>query len=120
MAQLDEAEAVRQHLLALCREHGFDAPRRVFDASPVPEGLKHLIPLAEVWGQESGVARDQVIDATPPAVRAFVADMLYREGVQEQLDVWLAGPEAASGIKSGEFSEAYLAFTYLNIAADYF
>jgi hypothetical protein len=120
MAHLDDAEAVGQRLRDLCREHAFDPPLRVFDESPVPQGLKHLIPLAQVWGQASSVARDKVIDATPPAVRTFVAEMLSREGVQEQLDMWLAGPEAASGIKTGEFSDAYLAFTYLNVAGDYF
>ncbi|MGE0741276.1 MAG: hypothetical protein AB7O98_08025 [Hyphomonadaceae bacterium] len=120
MSQLDDADAVEQHLRALCREHSFDPPRRAFDTSPVPPGLKHLVPLAQVWGQHSGLARDEIIDATPRAVRDFVAEMLYRPGVQEQLNIWLAGPEAASGIKTGEFSEAYLAFTYLNVAADYF
>ena len=120
VVQLDQAEASRQRLWEICREHNFDPPLRVFDTSPVPDSLRHLIPLAQIWGQESALDREAIRDATPPAVRQFVAEALYSEGVQEQFDVWLAGPEGTSGMRSGEFSDAYLAFTYLNEAGDYF
>jgi hypothetical protein len=118
--QLDQAEEIRQRLAELCREHSFSPPHRFFDASPVPDGLRHLVPLAQIWGQESALDREAIRDATPPAIRKFVAEALYSKGVQEQFAEWLAGPEAASGIESGEFSDAYLAFTYLNEAGDYF
>lgn len=118
--RLDQADAMRQRFAELCREHKFSPPVRVFDALPVPDGLRHLVPLAQIWGQESALDREAIRDATPPAIRKFVAEALYSEGVQDLLDEWLAGPEAASGMQSGEFSDAYLAFTYLNEAGDYF
>jgi|SRR5579872_2814747 len=80
----------------------------------VPEGLWHLIPLAENWGRFS----DDVIRAV--TVRKLSRDEFAQleEAVGEKaelFDEWLV---SRARISAPELSPEYLAFTLLRMAAD--
>jgi hypothetical protein len=98
--------------MAFCRQHGFYPTPRRFDVDAVPDGLRYLIPYAEIWGQDFDEDRRAVIAATPKAVRKHVAELMNADSVQNKLGDWLAGPEAALE----QQSEAY--YSYLGMAAD--
>ena len=81
---------------------GIKDERVDFDERDVPAKLKHLIPLAHVWGIGDDVLRDDLQKATDPEalqeLKALVA------AADDDLDAWLTSRE---GVASGP-SKAYL------------
>jgi hypothetical protein len=79
----------------------------------VPEGLRHLIPYAELWGVGDDLIRDDMVRSAPKEA----IDELKRivEDHDDLLDEWLAGPEADSADPSPE----YLAFSAMRMASDF-
>jgi hypothetical protein len=82
------------------------------DVAKVPAALRHLIPLAERFGVSDDLIREDLLAKT-------TADALeaMREAVrphEDAFDAWLAGPEA----DGPGFSDEYVAFTCLRMAAD--
>lgn len=79
----------------------------------VPSGLRHLIPLAELFGQADDLLRETLIERSPPdLLEALREQVASSEG---DLDAWLAGPEADSDSPSDE----YVAFSAMRMAVDY-
>jgi hypothetical protein len=78
----------------------------------VPPSLRHLIPLAEKFGISDDLIRADVLVKTPAdeldALRRIVAHH------DPEFDGWLAGPEA----DGPTFTDEYIAFTCLRMAAD--
>ena len=97
------------------RKYGLVAANRqdiALDPSLVPADLRHLIPLAELWGVGDDLIREDLLARAP---RAAVEDLkrIVAEN-EDRLEAWLAGP-AAAGPK---FSREYTAFTAMLMAAD--
>ncbi|MBP7866269.1 MAG: hypothetical protein KA419_09990, partial [Acidobacteria bacterium] len=83
------------------------------DPEKVPEGLRHLIPYAELWGVGDDIIRDDMVKRASPEI---VEDLRRVIEIHEDLlDKWLAGPEAESSQPSVE----YLAFSAMRMAADF-
>lgn len=79
----------------------------------VPEPLRHLIPLAELWGVSDDLIRADMVRKAP---RAAVDDL--RRIIEEHddvLDDWLAGPEA----RGPKYSAEYTAFSAMRMAVDF-
>lgn len=87
-------------------------PTIKLDSNKVPMAVRHLIPLAEQFGIGDDLIREDVVAKTPPseiaAMRKAVRDC------EHELEIWLAGPAA----DSPTFSDEYIAFTCLTMAAD--
>jgi hypothetical protein len=83
------------------------------DPEKVPPGLRHLIPLAERFGIADDRDRDRLVRASSPEVLADLKRLVERH--DDDLDDWLAGPEA----DGPEFSEEYVAFSAMRMAADF-
>lgn len=83
------------------------------DPQRVPEQLRHLIPYAELWGINDDLIREDMVRNAPreaiEALQRIVAEH------DDLLDDWLAGPEA----DGPRFSEEYLAFSAMRMAADF-
>ncbi len=77
----------------------------------VPEGLRCLIPLAERWGINDDILRMDELDRAAPAEIDYLKSVIRH--FDDQIDDWLAGPEAASPHPTRE----YLAFTTMRMAA---
>jgi hypothetical protein len=82
------------------------------DPARVPPGLRHLILLAEQFGVSDDLIRQDVVaKASADEVNAM------RRAVEEHNDLfdeWLAGSE----MNGPTFSDEYIAFTCLRMAAD--
>ncbi len=87
-------------------------PKIVLDAARVPAALRHLIPLAESFGVADDLIRQDIVAKTP----ADELEVMRRaiEPLNDAFDDWLAGPEA----DGPDFSDEYVAFTCLRMAAD--
>lgn len=83
-----------------------------FDERDVPKSLRHLIPLARVWGIGDDVLREDLQDAADPTALRELKALVT--AANDDLDEWLTSPKA---ISSGP-SKAYLAFTNLRMVAD--
>jgi hypothetical protein len=94
------------------REMGIRAQPVDFDERDVPPSLKHLIPLARIWGISDDLLRDDLRRATDPAVLKELKALVY--AADDDLDAWLTSPKELSRGPSG----AYLAFTNLRMVAD--
>ena len=93
------------------RLEGIHAEPVDFDESEVPDSLKHLIPLARVWGIGDDVLREDLVEA---ADRAAMKDLKRAiSAVDRDLSKWLTSPGALAKV-----SPAYLAFTNLLMVAD--
>jgi hypothetical protein len=79
----------------------------------VPPNLRDLIPLAERFGISDDLYREKSVSAATPIEIAHLkaAIAMY----DEDLDEWLAGPEA----RGPEFSVEYIAFSAMRMAADF-
>jgi hypothetical protein len=90
-----------------------DRPRIRLNARNVPENLQHLIPLAEFWGVGDDLIREDMVRKAPnQAIRELKRIIDLHEN---QLDHWLAGPEANDPNPSAE----YLAFSAMRMASDF-
>lgn len=83
------------------------------NAENVPLRLRHLIPLAEEFGVTDDLEREHFILATPPDKIALLKSAVAEH--DDDLDEWLAGPEA----DSFPFSNEYIAFSAMRMAADF-
>src|SRR5438132_1168785 len=95
--------------------YGLTAENRLtirLDPTKVPERLRQLIPLVEQFGVSDDLIRQDVVSKTPPPeLAAMRAVVKAHDGA---FDEWLAGPEA----NGPEFSDEYVAFSCLRMAAD--
>ncbi|MDQ8203970.1 hypothetical protein [Pelagicoccus sp. SDUM812003] len=82
--------------------------------SKVPEGLRSLIPFAEEFGVSDDGYRFEKIEKTPKDRLALLRELCIQK--DDELDEWLAGPEA----NGPTFSEEYIAFSSMRMAADEF
>src|SRR6476469_3505388 len=87
-------------------------PTIVLDAVKVPAALRPLIPLAEQFGVSDDLIREDLI--TKSSAEELEAMRRAVEAHADAFDEWLAGPEA----EGPEYSEEYIAFTCLRMAAD--
>jgi hypothetical protein len=95
-----------------CGLYGENASRIVLNPANVPEPLRVLIPLAERWGINDDLMREDRIAKAPPEELAALTAAINR--YEDELDDWLAGPEADSPGPS----EEYIAFSAMRMAAD--
>ena len=87
--------------------------RTSFDLKDVPEDLRQLAPYAMFWGAADDSAREGVLKKTPEALRKNLKRVVT--AFDDQLDAWLAGPEASNP----EPSDAYIAFSAMRMSADF-
>ncbi len=82
------------------------------DPAQVPSEFRHLIPLAERYGVTDEGYRSEMVDSLPESERTELA--LFLADNDNALDSWLAGPESDGPM----FSDAYIVFSALRMAAD--
>jgi hypothetical protein len=71
------------------------------------------LPYAEFWGFADDWTREDLVERAPLEVKRNLKDVVAI--FDRKLDDWLAGPEAAGP----HFSDEYVAFTAMRMAADY-
>lgn len=81
--------------------------------SKIPAQLHHLIGQAEQYGIADDWAREDVVAKCSPKERRSLKDAVKE--CEDEFDLWLAGPEAAGP----DFSDEYIAFSALRMAADF-
>ena len=89
--------------------HGDD----VLNPKNVPPELRHLISLAEKFGLADDLARERLVKSVTQEERNALIEAIRVH--DDAFDNWLAGPEA----KGPEYSEEYIAFSAMRMAADY-
>jgi hypothetical protein len=94
------------------REMGITAQPIDFDERDVPPSLKHLIPLARIYGISDDLLRDDLRRAADPKALQELKALV--NAANDDLDAWLTSPKELS---SGP-SDAYVAFTNLTMVAD--
>ena len=98
-------------------KHGLTAENRptiILDAGKVPVALRHLIPLAERFGISDDLIRQDILAGTTTEELEAMRQAVRPH--EDAFDAWLAGPEA----DGPGFSNEYIAFTCLRMAADGF
>lgn len=78
----------------------------------VPFGLQSLIPYAEFWGISDDMLRYEFVQSVPNELLVELQEAISQ--FEDELDEWLAGPESLRS----SFSDAYVAFTCMRMAAD--
>ena len=87
-------------------------PTIALDVAKVPESLRPLVPLAERFGVSDDLMREDLVAKSPAEE---LADMRRAvEAHADAFDEWLAGPAA----EGPHFTNEYIAFTCLRMAAD--
>ena len=81
--------------------------------SKIPLQLHPLIVLAEKFGLADDNARENVVANSSMEERRSMKDSV--EKYDDDFDLWLAGPEASGP----EYSDEYIAFSALRMAADF-
>ena len=97
------------------RKYGLTAENRPIiklDPAKVPTSLRHLIPLAEQFGIGDDLIRADVVANTSPSSLKALRDAVAAN--DDALDAWLAGVEA----DGPDFSDEYIAFSCMRMAAD--
>jgi hypothetical protein len=79
----------------------------------VPPELHPLIPFAQTWGIADDFDRELAVERSSPDQLAELKAIVGR--FDDQLDTWLAGDEATEP----RFSNEYIAFSAMRMAADY-
>jgi len=79
----------------------------------IPLQLRSLIPLIERFGILDDSAREKLVAAASDSERAELVAAVRAH--DDELDQWLAGPEA----KAQNFSDEYVHFSAMRMAADY-
>lgn len=87
-------------------------PTTNIDFSDVPNSLKPLIPYVEIWGVVDDFEREEIIDRTSPVIKDNLKWVIGN--FDNELDEWLAGPEA----ESSNPSDAYVSFSAFRMAVD--
>jgi hypothetical protein len=83
------------------------------DATKIPPGCEHLIPLAEQWGIGDDYDREEAVSKAADADLHMLVDAI-RSLPNEDLYDWLGGCVSHSASPSTE----YIAFTCLTMAYD--
>lgn len=83
------------------------------DRTKVPRPLWPLIPYAEFWGIADDWTRQDLVKDAPLEVQQNLKQVV--ENYDPEFNHWLAGPEA----EHPPFSDEYIAFTTLRMAADF-
>lgn len=78
----------------------------------IPVQRHLLVGLAEKFGLADDKVREDVVANSSMQERRSTKDAVER--YDDEFDLWLAGPEAAGP----EYSDAYIAFSALRMAAD--
>ena len=78
----------------------------------VPLQLHHLMPYAERYGVADDAERQRVLRASSAKELAALKKLI--QACDDELDLWLAGDEATGGY----FSDEYVAFSAMRMAAD--
>lgn len=87
--------------------------KNLFKDSDVPNELKPLIPYARFWGVADDCKREQLVEH---ASKDIINNLKYSvEIFDDALDGWLSGSESTCP----EFSDAYIAFSAMRMAADF-
>jgi hypothetical protein len=97
------------------KKYGLTAENRPtiqLNPANVPGPLRHLIPLAEQFGISDDLIREDFVEKTCPAELGELRRVVEQHA--DMLDEWLAGC-AADG---PTFSQEYIAFTCMRMAAD--
>jgi len=79
----------------------------------IPVQLHHLISLAEKYGHADDWTREDVVANCSAEERRSLKEAI--EECDDEFDLWLAGPEA----DGPEYSDEYIAFSALRMAADF-
>lgn len=79
----------------------------------VPPVLHPLIPFAQTWGISDDLDRELAVERASPDQLAELKAIVGR--FDDQLDAWLTGDEATEP----QFSNEYIAFSAMRMAADY-
>lgn len=83
------------------------------DPSRIPKELHGLIPLAEKFGVSDDCLRESLVkNSSVPEINELKSGVCSNE---DALDNWLAGLEA----QGPSFSDEYIAFSAMRMAADY-
>lgn len=88
-------------------------PRTYFEWEEVPEEVRQLIPYAVFWGASDDWAREDILRNTPEVLKQNLKWVVKK--FDDQLDAWLAGPEASNPSPSN----AYIAFSAMRMGADF-
>ena len=83
------------------------------DPDHVPEVLREYIPFAAVGGIADDLERESLVERAPDEAKEDLVALIER--IDDELDRWLAGPEADNPTPSAE----YVAFSAMRMAADY-
>lgn len=78
----------------------------------IPKEFWQLIPLAQIYGVSDDCYRSELIETISAQDKLKLKEFLER--FNGKLDEWLAGPES----NGPEFTEEYIAFSALRMAAD--
>ncbi len=93
------------------RLHGVKAEPVDFDEGDVPDSLRHLIPLARIWGIGDDVLREDMVEAADSSALNELKSAVTAS--KQDLRNWLSSPVALA-----KPTPAYLAFTNLRMVAD--
>lgn len=90
-----------------------ESPKVSLDKDNVPKKLWPLLPYAEFWGlADDGFREGLVQKVSPEVIQSLVVAV---STFDDELDEWLAGPEADDPSPSDE----YVAFSAMRMAADF-
>jgi hypothetical protein len=89
------------------------SPRLQLDRRRVPEKFWPLLPYAEFWGIADDLMREILVKEAPPDVQHNLKQAVAV--FDNAMDEWLAGPESDNTI----FSDEYIAYSAMRMAADY-
>jgi hypothetical protein len=89
------------------------SPRVTLEQRNVPTKLWPLLPYAEFWGLADDWTREILINEAPSELLADLKRTV--EDFDDDLDEWLAGPEA----DTSPFSDEYIAFSAMRMAVDF-
>jgi hypothetical protein len=81
--------------------------------SRIPEELHQLIALAEKFGVSDDCIRERLVKNSPASEIGELKSAIFTN--EDALDGWLAGPESQGSV----FSDEYIAFSAMRMAADY-
>jgi hypothetical protein len=92
----------------------FAENRTVLSLNPkkMPKSVRHLIPLAQRWGESDDIIREDIVEKSSKQERKALKQVVAEN--QKALEEWLAGPEAAGP----KFTKEYIAFSAMVMAAD--
>ena len=88
-------------------------PKIRLDRNKVPERFWPLLPYAEFWGIPDDSTREMLVRKASPQVQRDLKKIVA--AIDNDLDEWLAGPEADEPNPSDE----YIAFSAMRMAAYY-